>query len=838
MDISKSGETKKEQSEMKQLADVQDGVVSQTDPAKHTFSRRWDRWWGQREHTYDNEWYIVRPRYAEEFENLKTFTFQERQEILSKREILSSLAHFIGKDFRLPVHLGAPGSGWYWDPVQNSVTIDSQDVLSNPLSFLRFVTCHEGGHRRISRLSTVPDELVENGAFMMLLNGVEDPRINNYLCEAYPVLERDMKEAISHSFEEIHKVLARAEKDQGMRPDSVVAVQEIIAEWFSDRGGKLPLHKALELSAEVKEFLKTTRAACQRAYYTYPSRKETERGDRAAKAYSKAAYRVIAEEVWPHFQSLVQKDMQTSAAAELFKQLAASAIQEAAKQEGSPSGESAEQCGDKEQGSDAGDSQQDSDRQEQQESTGSGGEAKAEPEDQQDGQSDGQQEGHKGRKCGAQQAGAEAGSEGEHASGSHKETLYESVKQRLSEGSLKELDCALDTIKGAAKKGEPTEETKRFSELSDALKRELAESMRHLPDGIRQEMERLALEFLEAMQREVADQLKGQLSPQAATPAVATNNHSTPERYRGSESSEFGSLGEVGRGAIREDFVDEATLAKFRDKIREVLGDDKDVYHGYRKQVLGVIDTLERDLRRLFQERRASKLEEGKRFGPDMDLDHRISECASGVAAAETRSFARRTRPMERDYAISILVDLSGSMRYQNRMSETFKATVALSEVLNRLGINFEVLGFNDSIHEYKPFHKRMGPDVREKMATMPDEIDSDRARYNDDGWALSAANERLGKEKNDNRFLIVLSDGRPEPSNAHAVPQFELKKVIREIRARGNTILIGLGIGGDTGHVSSYYPNSVANIVAEELPAKLAEILEQAIRHPEKFAK
>jgi hypothetical protein len=44
--------------------------------------------------------------------------------------------------------------------------------------------------------------------------------------------------------------------------------------------------------------------------------------------------------------------------------------------------------------------------------------------------------------------------------------------------------------------------------------------------------------------------------------------------------------------------------------------------------------------------------------------------------------------------------------------------------------------------------------------------------------------------------------------------------------------------VGSDTGHVTEYYPNSVANITAEELPKKLAEIIEKAIRHPEEFRK
>jgi cobalamin biosynthesis protein CobT len=178
-------------------------------------------------------------------------------------------------------------------------------------------------------------------------------------------------------------------------------------------------------------------------------------------------------------------------------------------------------------------------------------------------------------------------------------------------------------------------------------------------------------------------------------------------------------------------------------------------------------------------------------------------------------------------------------MRRENRIEETFRATIALAEVLNRLGVNFEILGFNCEIHEFKTFHQRMGPEVRDKMATMPNEVEYEaRARYNDDGWALTVVSERLNRERNENKFLIVLSDGHPEPSPDHATCEFELSSVINKIRKPGDKILIGLGVGKDTKHVESYYPNSIANISVQELPKKLAEILEQAIRNPEQFFK
>ena len=70
---------------------------------------------------------------------LEQFSGEEQRQILSKRQILSSLASFIGKDFTMPVELNDPGGGWHWDFDQNVVRIDPKDLLEKPMDYLRFV---------------------------------------------------------------------------------------------------------------------------------------------------------------------------------------------------------------------------------------------------------------------------------------------------------------------------------------------------------------------------------------------------------------------------------------------------------------------------------------------------------------------------------------------------------------------------------------------------------------------------------------------------------------------------------------------------------------------------
>ena len=118
----------------------------------------------------------------------------------------------------------------------------------------------------------------------------------------------------------------------------------------------------------------------------------------------------------------------------------------------------------------------------------------------------------------------------------------------------------------------------------------------------------------------------------------------------------------------------------------------------------------------------------------------------------------------------------------------------------------------------------------------MPGETLTRRSRYNDDGWAILKTNDRLIKERAREKFMIVLSDGYPEESHEHAGHEFELHRVVPDLRKAGKVKLIGLGVGRGTGHVAEYYPNSISNIQAPELPELLAELLRSVIEEHQTF--
>lgn len=260
------------------------------------------------------------------------------------------------------------------------------------------------------------------------------------------------------------------------------------------------------------------------------------------------------------------------------------------------------------------------------------------------------------------------------------------------------------------------------------------------------------------------------------------------------------------------------------------IGAEGNVYETYREEMIPVIDKLEQDLREIFVARRASRWETGFKTGKRIDIQKRIQEKAKSIPAMESRAWQKRERPQEKDYAITLLVDLSGSMTLNDKIKETFKAVVVLTEVLNRLSINVEILGFNEYLHEYQEFKQPISRDIRQNMGNMLEEVYSDGAEYNDDGWALGQASARLAKQDADQKFLIVLSDGLPAPSSEHSSSEYDLNKVVAEILAKTDQKLIGLGIGQGTEHVANYYPNNLANIDLHQMAQKLADLIEEVI--------
>ena len=235
--------------------------------------------------------------------------------------------------------------------------------------------------------------------------------------------------------------------------------------------------------------------------------------------------------------------------------------------------------------------------------------------------------------------------------------------------------------------------------------------------------------------------------------------------------------------------------------------------------------------------RRAHKWEGNLRQGKRLNIEKRIQEKAKNVSPVESRAWERRDLPQEKDYSFSILIDLSGSMNWGHKIEEAFKAVVVLAEALNRLSINIEITGFNKFLYEYQKFGEDFNQEKRALLGSMLKEVTKEEsADHNDDGWAISSASKKLQNQRGSEKFLIVLSDGIPAPSDLHSGPEYDVKEVVKEIQKTTDQKIIGLGIGRRTEHVSGLYPYSIPNVTVEKLASTLADLIRQVIAEGPNF--
>src|SRR5262249_23625581 len=155
----------------------------------------------------------------------------------------------------------------------------------------------------------------------------------------------------------------------------------------------------------------------------------------------------------------------------------------------------------------------------------------------------------------------------------------------------------------------------------------------------------------------------------------------------------------------------------------------------YRK-VAGQIAHLARQIEEALRPRR--RLRESAGFPTGTRLDLRRVMKFDADPRLYNQLWVRKSIPNRRCAAVSLLVDLSGSMRGPKRVA-LLAGTVLLAETLQRLGVPFAVNGFQDVLIPFCDFTEGLTPRVRHALGEMPREVAGNRPggnnapSYNDD---------------------------------------------------------------------------------------------------------
>ena len=243
-------------------------------------------------------------------------------------------------------------------------------------------------------------------------------------------------------------------------------------------------------------------------------------------------------------------------------------------------------------------------------------------------------------------------------------------------------------------------------------------------------------------------------------------------------------------------------------------------------------ENFAQQVRRIIQIRAKVQTQYGVKKGK---LDQsRLSRICFNAPGFNEKVFKNRIENKTLDAAVSVLVDMSGSMG-GDKAYYALASALLLNEVCSTLNIPLEVTGFSDdynlsytvapSMFVYKAF-----TDLKVSHEDMIKYF-SQSSRHmngNPDGENIIWAHDRLIKRKEKKKLLVVMSDGCPAASkSSEGIEGFTLK-VIREIENSKRVDIYGLGLCSNS--VRDYYrAHSIVN-APQDIPHKLLELIEKRI--------
>src|SRR6516162_5278293 len=75
---------------------------------------------------------------------------------------------------------------WCYDPVRRVISVGRSDLIDRGADYCAGVLAHEVGHYHVSRYHLVNADFPSRVALSMVLNGIEDPRVNTWIRRRYP----------------------------------------------------------------------------------------------------------------------------------------------------------------------------------------------------------------------------------------------------------------------------------------------------------------------------------------------------------------------------------------------------------------------------------------------------------------------------------------------------------------------------------------------------------------------------------------------------------------------------------------------------------------------------
>jgi cobalamin biosynthesis protein CobT len=295
------------------------------------------------------------------------------------------------------------------------------------------------------------------------------------------------------------------------------------------------------------------------------------------------------------------------------------------------------------------------------------------------------------------------------------------------------------------------------------------------------------------------------------------------------------------------DFGESASEYLGKKAINEyALNKENDMVNMLHQDAVVDVGAASKQLEKAFASQNRSYYEPGKRSG-------RVNPSSLfKLKTGDDRVFRKKVDIKALNTSVSLVIDQSGSMCSKEKLRKASIAAYALAEVLTRMKIPFEIIGFTtggygeDGItraeadkarhkfHEqtgrtyfsregkilwnvYKSFNERFEYEQKCRMAAAYDH--SVAMRSNADAESIQLCAKRLGERDEPRKCMIVLSDGQPACAGDSNDQNTQLVKVVKNIQKAGIDI-VGLGVCSNA--VESYYDKHIVFHDSSEIASRV----------------
>ena len=259
-----------------------------------------------------------------------------------------------------------------------------------------------------------------------------------------------------------------------------------------------------------------------------------------------------------------------------------------------------------------------------------------------------------------------------------------------------------------------------------------------------------------------------------------------------------------------------------------VSDDAKMQYHATAERLLQISKQLQRSIKQQLKDVQLG----GKRTG--LMMGRRIDTHA--LVRNDGKCFYKNSLPQEMpQLAVGLLLDESGSMWCSDRALYARYTAIVIYDFCRALGIPVTIYGHTTTdsrkyghsldMYSYAEFE---GIDDDDKYRLM----DITARSNNRDGMALRFLAEKLVRRPEQEKILILVSDGQPADDDYYGnVADEDLRQTVKEYTRKG-LLFIAAAIGDDKPEIERIYGDAFMDISdLSTLPEKLTSVIKKHIR-------